>query len=83
MEVIVILSVLGTFVVLYLRRNRRKKGSYRPPGAFMELTSPEDLSFAEVAQGARVNQTILPSGYTTPPRDLFIHGKWLTEVRPN
>lgn len=45
----------------------------------IELTDPKDTAFAAIAQGALVNDTVLPSGYRTPKRDLVISGTTLVE----
>lgn len=49
------------------------------PDEPIELTHPLDLAFARMAQGALFNDTIMPSGYRTPPRDLVIDGTALVE----
>ncbi len=45
----------------------------------IELADPKDTAFAGIAQGALVNNTVLPSGYRTPKRDLVVSGTTLVE----
>jgi hypothetical protein len=46
-------------------------------GKCHELTDPQDIAFASIAQEALVNKTVLPSGIETPPEDLLIREKYL------
>lgn len=46
-------------------------------GKCYELTNPQDVVFSEMAQGALVNQTALPSGTKTPAENLWIREKYL------
>jgi hypothetical protein len=48
-------------------------------GSCYELEKPNDIGFSNIAQGAQVNATILPSGTKTPDRNLFIREKYLVE----
>jgi hypothetical protein len=46
-------------------------------GRCYELTEERDIAFAEIAQEASVNLTILPSGTTTPAERLLIREHYL------
>ncbi len=48
-------------------------------GSCYELTHPQDKGFAQIAQGAKVNATTLPSGTKTPTEDLVIREKYLVK----
>lgn len=46
-------------------------------GQCHELTKPQDIAFSEMAQGALVNRTVLPSGTRTPSKNLWVREKYL------
>lgn len=48
----------------------------------IELTQPEDRMFAQIAQGAVVNNSTLPSGLLTPPYDMIFVGNFLVPQVP-
>lgn len=47
--------------------------------ATITLTDSRDIQFSKIAQGAVVNETILPSGFKTPAHDLVIEGEKLVD----
>jgi hypothetical protein len=48
-------------------------------GSCYELTEQQDIGFSQIAQGATVNETILPSGTKTPAETLVIREKYLVK----
>lgn len=44
------------------------------------LEDERDIAFCAIAQGSLVNDTRLPSGYRTPPRDMIIRGTEIVEM---
>lgn len=40
----------------------------------IEITDTRDQALMRMAQGAKMNKTVLPSGYCTPPRDMIVDG---------
>jgi len=40
----------------------------------IEITDSRDQALMRMAQGAKMNKTVLPSGYCTPPRDMIVDG---------
>jgi len=48
----------------------------------IEIEDPRDLALLRMAQGALMNDTVLPSGYRTPPHDMIVVGTGLTGKRP-
>lgn len=41
------------------------------------IEDPRDQALLRIASGATLNDTVLPSGYRTPPRDLVVDGMTL------
>jgi hypothetical protein len=41
-------------------------------GMCLKLSHPQDIAIAQIMQGALLNKTILPSGITTPPKDMIL-----------
>jgi hypothetical protein len=66
--------------MLLLERKRMKEIQHAQYGQCYELTEPQDIAFANIAQGARVNNTTLPSGTKTPEENLLIRGKYLVSA---
>ena len=48
-----------------------------PTDERIEIEDPRDQALLRVAPGAIMNDTILPSGFHTPPRDLIVDGMTL------
>lgn len=40
----------------------------------VEIEDPRDRALLAIAQGSTMNDTVLPGGYRTPPRDLIVDG---------
>lgn len=45
----------------------------------IEIEDPRDQALLRVAQKALMNDTVLPSGYRTPPRDMIVDGMALVD----
>lgn len=54
-----------------------KKIQHPKYGDCYEMTEPNDVAFSKMAQGALLNETVLPSGTKTPAENLWFRGKYL------